>query len=498
MTRVAFSHDGRFLASTSWDGRTILWSPNGGRLLASAFGTFTQFRRRDGALGFRVGTYETGVWRVAGGEEYRALHAPVLDDKGPHECDVSPDGRWAAAACGAGGARIWSTGRPEAACVLRAGTVVDVHFLRDSQALLTSGSLGLLRWPIGDGAAGEERTIGPPEHLGIRGDRFSVDGRARLLATVHPHHAVVYRLAEDRAFLGRFPHPNLSRLQLSASGRWLVTVTWHGRNVRVWDVESATLLREFECESARARFSPDERWLAIGTGPSYSVLDTATWAERWRIDREGAGDLPGPVAFSGDSRLVALAHARTHIDLHVLETGEEVARLEAPASLDGVTCAALADDGSWAAVGSDRETLHLWNLRAVRRQLADLGLDWEPPLAPPRREPALPRALCSDYGLRERFKSEGGVGRAIRDDSLIGAYTALIDLDPTVDAYLGRAAALRRRGLIHDALADVRAASELDPEDPSIRTLEAELEERLFGAAGGRPGKMSREPSTPR
>jgi len=229
------------------------------------------------------------VFDLSGNLRSRQILADTVTCDHPR---LHPDGRWAAAACGVGGARVWSTGRPQAFCAIRTGVVVDVRFLRDASALLTSGSAGLLRWPIRQSSSTEEWIFGPPQPLGIRGERFSVDDRAQVIAIGHGHHAAVYQLEGNRSLAARFPHSNLSRLQLSSSGRWLVTVTWHGRNVRVWDVQAAKLQREFPSESARACFSPDERWLVIGTGASYSVFDAETWSERWSLSREGAGDLP--------------------------------------------------------------------------------------------------------------------------------------------------------------------------------------------------------------
>jgi WD40 repeat protein len=478
--RVAFSHDGLYLASASWDGRTILWQPDGGRELASAYGTFTRFRRRDGALGYRIADHKVGVWRIAGGEEYRALHAPVVEDKGPHECDVSSDGRWVAAACGAGGARVWSAERPRVSCAIRADFVVDVRFLADTSALLTSGSAGILRWPIRRDILPGEWILGPPRPLGIRGERFSVDDRARLVAVGQGHHAVVYHLEESRSMVARFGHPNLSRLQLSSSGRWLVTVTWHGSGVRVWDIEGAKLRKEFPCASARASFSPDERWLVIGTGASYSILDTLTWQERWSLSREGAGDLPGPIGFSGDSRLVALAHSRTHIDLHALATGQEIARLEPPRNLHGVTTAVLSRDGSCAAIGSEGETLHLWNLRLIRAHLANLGLDWEPRLGPPLAA-SRPDGVRLEHGPDRRWRNQASAERSERDDVIIEAFTALIAANPSPEAYRARAEALERRGLLHDALEDVEAAIALGPGDPSFEEWRGRLREECHG-----------------
>jgi hypothetical protein len=58
------------------------------------------------------------------------------------------------------------------------------------------------------------------------------------------------------------------------------------------------------------------------------------------------------------------------------DTGAELARLEAPEQ-STLTPSAFTPDGSQLiAFGSDTHALHVWNLAAVRRGLASLGLDW--------------------------------------------------------------------------------------------------------------------------
>src|SRR5262249_27891691 len=82
------------------------------------------------------------------------------------------------------------------------------------------------------------------------------------------------------------------------------------------------------------------------------------------------------------------------------ESGAELARLEVPLQTRlGPRC--FTPDGTrLIAVESDTQALHIWDLRAIRAQLADLGLDWDlssyPPAAPEKN--TRPLTVSIDYG----------------------------------------------------------------------------------------------------
>src|SRR5205085_1224835 len=64
------------------------------------------------------------------------------------------------------------------------------------------------------------------------------------------------------------------------------------------------------------------------------------------------------------------------------DTGRELARLTAPESTRLVPCCFTPDGSTLITLGTESEALHLFDLRAIRRQLADIGLDWDAPPIP--------------------------------------------------------------------------------------------------------------------
>jgi len=192
--------------------------------------------------------------------------------------------------------------------------------------------------------------------------------------------AVVLDLATSAEVARLGPHRGLNQFPISPDGRWVATATWKGQDVKVWEVATGRLAWQLPCDSAYVRFSPDGRWLAVAKfGLECRLWQVGSWH-------------PGPViqvsraflvmAFSRDGRLFAIDDAG-RVRLVDPESGREVATLDAgTGSSANFFCLAFSPDGTKLAAGRDH-IIHLWDLRAIREQLAPLGLDWAAPPYPP-------------------------------------------------------------------------------------------------------------------
>ena len=160
-------------------------------------------------------------------------------------------------------------------------------------------------------------------------------------------------------------------LSISPDGCWVATCSHSGRGVRVWEVAKGALVKEISADgAAAAAFSPDGRWLAAGGADKCAVLDVKN---SWRVvqeDVEGAAS-----AFSPDGAMLAVGTGPGVIRLVHPETGEECARLEDP-NQDRGEVLFTPDGGRLAAVSRDGRCIHVWDLKLIRRELAERGLDW--------------------------------------------------------------------------------------------------------------------------
>jgi hypothetical protein len=64
-------------------------------------------------------------------------------------------------------------------------------------------------------------------------------------------------------------------------------------------------------------------------------------------------------------------------------TEKELATLEPPRDVGSVGWR-FSPDGTRLVIGTGNHTMHLWDMREIRRELAELGMDWDQPPYPPK------------------------------------------------------------------------------------------------------------------
>ena len=170
---------------------------------------------------------------------------------------------------------------------------------------------------------------------------------------------------------------------LNADGSLFASGFWQRRGVKVWNTESGALVKELatRIETATTAFSPDGRYLVIGINDEYCFWEVASWSLVRRIPQEPLNDFSAMMAFSRDGKIFAGTHSRNKIRLHDATTGRVLADLAAPKSrmIYGL---AFSHDGGQLAAGESASALRLWDLRHIRRRLAELNLDWDLPPYP--------------------------------------------------------------------------------------------------------------------
>jgi WD40 repeat protein/tRNA A-37 threonylcarbamoyl transferase component Bud32 len=397
VSAVAFSPAGDVLASSSLDGTTFLWDPVGGIALLSAAGRCLGFSRSDGRVAFQRGV-QMGIWELVRGMACRQLrYGRAGNRKFQHsivsieDVDFCSDGRLMAAS-GNDGIHFWDVSIGSEIGFLPVGRQETIFFDSKGTRLFTYGRVGLHCWPIvPDLLTPSVLRIGPPQRLDVPANkqylRAAQARSGQLLAINNDAHTAVVLL--DTAQLSTKAIARglrVTKFDLSPDGRWLAL---HGVDVRVLDIAGDRFLEPSppgmaERAHARVAFSPDGRWLVAGRQRDFLVWPVGQWAENpLTLPRENTGDGEGALAFSRDSRLLAITRTPAEVQLIDLASFTEVARLLAP-DARAIDCMRFSPDGSQLAVATQNHVIQLWDLRTICRDLHKMDLNWELPAYAPK------------------------------------------------------------------------------------------------------------------
>jgi serine/threonine protein kinase/WD40 repeat protein len=383
-TKVTFNHAGDLLASEGWDSMLRLWDPHTGQELfhtpAPWFDPGLHFRPDDRMLGSSIEGRKLRLWEVAAGRAYRTLVRDPALGKGLYgTCAVSPKGGVLAAGM-ADGLGLWDCRTGAFLAFVPLNHPDNIAF-EPSGALLTNGPGKVLRWPIRpDPAPGRPVRVGPPQRLPppafrLRHVACSADGR--VIASAQPWGGSVWHSDQPGKLIPLKDHPDTRSIAVSPDGLWVATGSHHGTGVKVWEAHTGQLVKELLPEEGhmRAGFSPDGKWLATSGDGGLRLWAVASLQEQLRIDG-------GVFAFSPDGRLLAVEAGQGAVRLIAPDTGREYARLEDP-NQDRAAWLDFSPDGAQLVVNGEVQALHLWDLRAIRAELAARALDWDlPPYGP--------------------------------------------------------------------------------------------------------------------
>ena len=380
VTNLKISPDGKYLISSGWDNKTRVFQFLGNRLILSIHAHYVNpgnFSQDGSRIGFIQRNQSIGVWKIYNESPHRVLSVPLIEQT--QKARFHPTQSKILVALATDEIQFWNHGKDRLLKSIRCNKVSDFGFTQDGKRLFACCEDGLKSWNIGCTESqidiGEETVVSKT--------------RAKYLHVDQQNNAVVLRLDGGDAMLVRLraeadqkselkigPHQRMDHARITPCGKYLVTSTWKGRDIKVWDATSGQLIKGLapDWKTATFAFSPDGKQLVATCEKGQKIWEIGSWDLKRETPRDKLDGFVGDTAWSKNGDWIISAYTMYQPQLVSAESGEILAVFEPTVSVAG-NMMRISDDNRFLVVAS-RDQVHVWDIELIQQNLKKLGMQW--------------------------------------------------------------------------------------------------------------------------